>query len=76
MFSQRPPVRVLLQEWDLPLVLQDLASEEFQPLSRLSMLDLARKKAFLVAVACGRRCLEVQAISIEEAHLCITQGGV
>lgn len=76
MFTVRPPVRQLVPEWDLPLVLQDLASEAFEPIKDLSLLDLSRKAAFLIAVACGRRCSEIHALSIDEAHLRWSKDGV
>ncbi len=76
MFTVRPPSRELVPEWDLPLVLQYLASEEYEPLQTLSLLKLSMKTAFLVAVACGRRCSEIQALAIDETHLQFSRAGV
>ena len=76
MFTARPQQRNLVPEWDLPLVLQFLASEDFEPIQKLSLLDLSRKTAFLVAVACGRRGCEIHALSTDEAHLRFEREGV
>jgi integrase len=60
----------------LTIGLQDLASEAFEPIKDLSLLDLSRKVAFLIAVACGRRCSEIHALSIDEEHLRWSKDGV
>ena len=75
MFAERPPVRSLVPEWDLPLVLRYLA-ETFEPIEDLRLQDLTLKTVFLVAVACGRRCSDIHALSIDEHHLRFTNGGV
>ena len=76
MFVERPSEQVLVPDWDLPLVLEYLASDSFEPLGKLSLLDLSRKTAFLVAVACGRHGSEIQALSIDEPHLLWRRDGV
>ena len=50
---KRPPIQLqdLVPEWDLYLVLQYLASNDFEPPYRISLLDLSRKTAFFVALA-------------------------
>ena len=57
-------------------MLEYLASDSFEPLGKLSLLDLSRKTAFLVAVACGRRGSEIHALSIDEPHLLWRRDGV
>jgi integrase len=69
MFHIRPPVRELIPEWDLPLVLQFVASSEYSKLAKLSLADLSARTAFLLAIACGRRCSELSALSILPQHL-------
>ena len=69
MFNLRPPSRKLVPEWDLPLVLQFLASRKFSNFRELSLLELSYRTAFLLAVACGRRCSELHALSISKNHM-------
>ena len=75
-FHQRPPKQDLVPEWDLSLVLQYLASDVFEPPHRISLLDLSRKTAFLVSLACGRRISEIHALSIDVNHTTFSSGGV
>ena len=76
MFHVRPPSRSLVPEWDLPTVLQFLASPEFCKLHKLSLLELSQRTAFLLAVACGRRCSEIHALSILPQHMRFSSEGV
>ena len=76
MFNIRPPTRNLVPEWDLPLVLQFIASREFSSLRELSLIELSQRTAFLLSVACGRRCSEMQALSILPQHMRLTPEGV
>lgn len=75
MFHIRPPERSLIPRWDLPLVLRFLASPEFSALHKLSLLELSQRTAFLLAVACGRRCSEIHALSIRPEYLEINESG-
>lgn len=75
MFHLRPPVKRLIPKWDLPLVLQFLAMPEMRDLGTLSLLDLSRRTAFLLAVACGRRCSEIHALSIRSGYLQVSEAG-
>jgi site-specific recombinase XerD len=76
MFHIRPPTKELIPEWDLSLVLQFIASPEFSAFHKLSLMELASRTAFLLAVACGRRCSEMQALSILPQHRRFSEEGV
>ena len=67
-FIKRPPSRSLIPEWDLPLVLRFIASD-LSDMASLSLLDLTRRTVFLVAVASGRPCSELHALSCSRNHL-------
>ena len=75
MFNERPPIRKFLPEWDLPMVLRSIAADS-SPLGSLSMLDLSKRTAFLVAVASGRRCSEIHALSTNAEHMRFSRSGV
>ena len=49
--------------WHLPLVLRYLIKAPFEPARKAHLRDLTRKAAFLVALASGRRCSEVNGLS-------------
>lgn len=49
--------------WDIMVVLEYLRSSAFEPLRSLSRKDLTLKTVFLVMLASGRRCSEVNALS-------------
>ena len=76
MFNQRPPVRQLLPNWDLPLVLRFVASFTHSNLDELNLLTLTKLTAFLLAVSCGRRCSEIHALSIKKEFMRFDQDGV
>ena len=67
-FHERPPVKSLQPEWDLPLVLRFI-SRDLSNMPKLSLIDLSRRTAFLMAVASGRRCSELHALSRSSKHL-------
>ena len=74
-FNERPPTRSLLPEWDLPLVLRFIASD-MASLRDMSLTDLSRRTVFLLALASGRRCSEVHALSVSGKHLRFRRRGV
>lgn len=49
--------------WDLPLVLEYLRTQDFEPLCSASLANLTRKAVFLVMLASGRRGSEIHALS-------------
>ena len=62
--------------WSLPAVLQVLATEPFGPLSRASVHHLSLKTVFLVAIASGHRVSTLQALSVDQGHICWEPKGV
>ena len=75
-FLKRPSAKSLLSVWSLPAVLQVLAKEPFEPLSRASVHHLSIKTVFLVAIASGHRVSTFQALSIDQGHICWEPQGV
>jgi integrase len=68
-FLERPPSKVLLPSWSLPLVLSKLNEAPFEPLDGCSLKCLTLKAVFLLALASGRRMGDLHALSIEKGHL-------
>jgi hypothetical protein len=60
----RPISRKVWPSWDLPTVLGKLNEAPYEPIQAASLRDMALKTLFLVAVASGRRCSELHALSI------------
>ena len=59
-----PPVVDRVPSWDLPLVLDVLQNEPFEPLQNISLRNLTYKTAFLVAIASARRLGELHALDV------------
>ena len=66
--NSRPPVKKLLPEWDLHVVLNMLENSPFEPLEQISLKELTLKTVFLTAITTFRRCSDLQALRIDE-HL-------
>ena len=64
MANVRPKKRNIWPSWDLPLVLSKLSKNPYEPVQAAAPRDVALKTAFLIALASGRRCSEIQALSI------------
>lgn len=75
MANSRPRVRNIWPAWDLMTVLDKLNGSPFEPIQSASLRDTALKTLFLLAVASGRRCSELHALSIG-SHLVFSQAGV
>lgn len=74
-FISRPPVRKLVPNWSLQLVLLKLCDLPFEPLAKADLKWLTLKTVFLVAVASGRRVSSLHALSVGEGHLRENQSG-
>lgn len=59
-----PPVVHRYPSWDLPLVLQALTSDPFEPLAAVSLKFLTLKVAFLLAITSARRVSELGALFV------------
>ncbi|XP_054826487.1 uncharacterized protein LOC129323798 [Eublepharis macularius] len=64
-----PPIRALIPQWSLPLVLARLMSKPFEPLASCPLRFLSMKVAFLVAATSARRVGELAALSCEPPYL-------
>ena len=69
MAQLRPPKKVLDPNWSLPLVLNMLIKEPFEPMDKVDIKYVTLKIAFLLAVAFGRRESEIHALSTDKHHL-------
>ncbi len=60
----RPSRKVMVQQWDLNLVLSSLSCTPFEPLTDAAIKWLSLKSAFLLAIATARRVSELRALSV------------
>ena len=63
----RPPSKVHFKLWSLPLVLQSLVQEPFEPLDEAQLKFLSFKTIMLVALSTARRCSELGALSTKDS---------
>lgn len=75
-FNTRPPEKRLVPEWDLGKVLGLLASNLFEPISKVSLKHLTLKSVFLAAISTFRRCSDLQALRIDEGFMNIVPEGI
>ena len=60
---ERPRTKPHFPKWDLTLVFSVLVSPPFEPLQFCDFKELTLKTVFLLALASGRRCSEIYALS-------------
>ena len=65
-FNERPPLKRLVLEWDLLVILDCLKEKPFEPLKDASLKFLTWKTCFLVAITTFRRCSDLQALQLGE----------
>ena len=75
-FNERPPVKRLIPEWDLPFVLSALKAAPFEPLNKAPLKYLAWKTCFLIAVTSFRRCSDLQSLKLGEGCVNVQKKGV
>ncbi|XP_045206275.2 uncharacterized protein LOC123558463 [Mercenaria mercenaria] len=75
-FNQRPPLRKLVPEWDLPLVLGCLKKPPFEPMKEASLKYVTWKTCFLIAITCFRRCSDIQALRLGEGNINVQKKGL
>lgn len=75
-FNERPPVKCLIPNWDLSLVLGCLKEAPFEPLKDASFQHLTWKTCFLVAITTFRRCSDLQSLQIAEDKMNIGNRGI
>ncbi|XP_071996906.1 uncharacterized protein [Engystomops pustulosus] len=69
----RPTVKDSSPQWDLSLVLDALTMGPFEPIDPSQMRFLTQKTAFLIAITSARRLGELQALSICEPYLSVSE---
>ena len=75
-FNSRPPSVRILPEWDLPVVLDMLQKQPFEPLSKASLKITTFKTIFLMAISTFRRCGDLQSLKLGEGSVCVQKKGV
>ena len=75
-FNSRPPQKKLVPEWDLKIVLDFLAGNVFEPLSKVHLKYLTWKTVFLIAVTTFRRCGDIQALRVDDGFMSVVPEGV
>ena len=75
-FNKRPPVKCLLPNWDLSLVLGCLKETPFEPLKDASLTHLTWKTCFLVAITTFIRCGDFQSLQIAEDTVKVGERGI
>lgn len=75
-FNERPPVKKLVPEWNLLLVLDCLKEAPFEPLKRASLRNLTWKVCFLLAITSFKRCSDLQSIKLGEQMVNVQRKGV
>lgn len=63
-FNERPPVKMLIPEWDLSIILGCLREKPFEPLKKAALKYLAWKTCFLIAITTFRRCSDIQSLQL------------
>lgn len=74
MFNTRPPQRKIVPAWNLSTLLESLKGAPYEPLVAASLTNLTHKTLMLIALASGRRCSELHALSTGE-HLRLSRAG-
>ena len=72
----RPPRKIDYQSWSLPLVMDSLFQEPYEPLEGAQLKFLSHKAAFLVAVSTARRSSELGALSVEKSKFLVRPHGI
>ena len=63
---EKPPIRKLVPQWSLALVLRVLREAPFEPMDSISFKALTFKTVFLLALASGRRRSEIHALGVSD----------
>ena len=71
-FYERPPLKKLVPEWDLCLVLGCMRKPPFEPLKDASLKHVTWKTCFLVAITTFRR----QSLQLKEETVNVQKKGV
>ncbi|KAG8539364.1 hypothetical protein GDO81_021012 [Engystomops pustulosus] len=69
----KPTIRIAVPSWDLSVVLNYLTGPPFEPLDSKNIKELTLKLTFLIAITSARRLGEIQALSIKEPYLKVSE---
>ena len=72
---QRPRLTLVLPQWGLGIVLVALSKPPYEPLREASLKHLTLKTVFLLAMASGGRCSELQALVFDPQYSQFKQKG-
>ena len=72
---ERPTTSRLLPKWSLEVVLEDLNSDELEPLASTTLKKISQKAAFLLTRATAARVSEIHALSAAPEFLTFIQNG-
>ena len=75
-FNERPPLKKLVPEWNLCLILGCLRKSPFEPLKDASLKHVTWKTCFLVAITTFRRCSDLQSLQLGEETVNVQKKGV
>ena len=75
-FNSRPPVKRLVPEWDLSVVLEALQKAPFEPLKTVDLKYVTYKTVLLLAITSFRRCSDLQSLKIGEGSVNVTSQGI
>ena len=74
-FLSRPPRKMLVPQWDLPLVLRVLEAAPFEPMESASLKLVTFKLTFLLALTTRRRVADISKLAIGD-HCRVQKGRV
>jgi hypothetical protein len=75
-FNERPPIKKLVPEWNLLIVLDCLKKSPFEPLKSATLRYLTWKVCFLLAITSFRRCSDLQSLTLGEQLVNVQKKGV
>ena len=75
-FNTRPPVKRLLPEWDLLIVLDGLKNAPFEPMKDAPLKFVTWKTVFLVAITTFRRCSDIKSLRLGEGAVNVQSQGI
>ena len=75
-FNSRPPVKKLVPEWDLSLVLEAIQKAPFEPMKTVHLKYATWKTVLLLAITSFRRCSDLHSLKIGEGSVNVTSQGI
>jgi hypothetical protein len=75
-FNERPPIKKLVPEWDVCIVLGSLKMSPFEPLKDAALKYLTWKTCFLIAITTFRRCSDIQSLQLGDESVNVQKKGI